>query len=75
MFRLKGYIVEDIAGNVVNFSNNRATATQFANQHGLPEQFIKQVFTNSVPEYKTTEDPVVELYEPNAQGFLVEAKK
>jgi hypothetical protein len=74
MYKLKGYIVEDLVGNVVNYSNNRATATQFANQHGLPEHFVKQTFVHSTPVYKTEEDKEIKLYAPNQQGFLVEVK-
>ena len=75
MYKLKGYIVEDNIGNVINYSTNQVTATNVAQQNGLSTNNVMQVYVHKTPVFDMTTPEVIDLYEPNAHGMLVKAKQ
>lgn len=75
MYRIIGYIVELEDGRIVNFAKTEEQAKQFCAQHGIPNGNIRQTFVHEEPKYQTEAPKEIELYEPDANGFMIEAKE
>jgi hypothetical protein len=77
MNRFVGYIVSDKNGRVLHYANKKQFCEQFCEQTGIEKSeirqaFVKRPFDEVLPKYQSTG---TNIYEPNAQGLLVEIKK